>query len=197
MSVPQSDAELARQALAGSDAATRELVARYATPAVNFAFRLVHDRGLAEDLAQEAFLRAFRRLNTYDPGRSFAAWFFQILRNLTIDHLRIGRLNTASLDELADAGFQPVSSGASSPEQALEQSEVAQALAAALDHLRPEYREVVVLRYQEGLTQAEIAETLGQPLGTVKTNLYRARKELAGLLKPFSSQPRNVKESGE
>ena len=184
MSVAASDAELAREALAGSEAAYRELVTRYATPAVNFIFRFVRDRALAEDLAQEGFLRVYQRLNTFDPGRKFSSWFFQVLRNITIDYLRINRLPTSSLDELTEEGNQgaAVDRESASPETLAGQSELASAMDAALARIRPVYREVVVLRYQEGLTQPEIAEILGIPSGTVKTYLHRARKELAGIL---------------
>jgi len=184
MSVAASDAELARDALAGSEAAYRELVTRYATPAVNFVFRFVRDRALAEDLAQEGFLRVYQRLNTFDPERKFSSWFFQVLRNITIDYLRVNRLPTSSLDELAEEGNQgaAVDRESASPEELAGQSELAGVMRAALARLRPEYREVVVLRYQDGLTQPEIAEILGLPSGTVKTYLHRARKELAGIL---------------
>jgi RNA polymerase sigma-70 factor (ECF subfamily) len=184
MSVAASDAELARDALAGSEAAYRELVTRYATPAVNFIFRFVRDRALAEDLAQEGFLRVYQRLNTFDPSRKFSSWFFQVLRNITIDYLRVNRLPTSSLDELAEEGNQgaAVDRESASPEQVAGQRELAAAMNAALSRIRPEYREVVVLRYQEGLAQPEIAEILGLPSGTVKTYLHRARKELAGIL---------------
>jgi RNA polymerase sigma-70 factor (ECF subfamily) len=184
VSVPPSDAELARDALGGSEAAYRELVTRYATPAVNFVFRFVRDRALAEDLAQEGFLRVYQRLSTYDPERKFSSWFFQVLRNITIDHLRVNRLPTASLDELAEEGNEraAVDRQGASPEDVAGQGELASAVSAALARLRPEYREVVVLRYQEGLTHPEIAEILGMPSGTVKTYLHRARKELAGIL---------------
>jgi len=184
MSVAASDAELARDALAGSEAAYRELVTRYATPAVNFIFRFVRDRALAEDLAQEGFLRVYQRLHTFDPSRRFSSWFFQVLRNITIDYLRVNRLPTSSLDELAEEGNQgaAVDRESASPEQVAGQRELAAAMSAALARIRPEYREVVVLRYQEGLTQPEIAEILGLPSGTVKTYLHRARKELAGIL---------------
>lgn len=184
MSVAPSDAELARDALAGSEAAYRDLVARYATPAVNFIYRFIRDRALAEDLAQEGFLRVYQRLNTYDPQRKFSSWFFQVLRNLTIDYLRVNRVPTASLDELEEEGHRgaAVDRESVSPEQAAQQGELASAMAAALSRIRPEYREVVVLRYQEGLTHPEIAEILGLPSGTVKTYLHRARKELAEIL---------------
>jgi RNA polymerase sigma-70 factor, ECF subfamily len=83
VAVQRSDAELARDARSGSEAAYRELVARYATPAVNFTYRLVHDRALAEDLAQEGFLRVYQRLNTYDPERKFSSRFFATSPSIT------------------------------------------------------------------------------------------------------------------
>ena len=179
-----SDAELAGDALAGSQAACGVLVARHATAAVNLAARLVNDRALAEDLAQEAFTRAFARLASYDPQRRFAAWFLQIVRNVTIDHLRRKRPNTVSLDELEDAGYAAPSSDSAdaSPYRQAERGQLADAVDRALQRLRPEYRETVVLRYQEGLTNLEIAEILAVPTGTVKTHLHRARKELASML---------------
>ncbi|PYR73519.1 MAG: RNA polymerase sigma factor SigW [Acidobacteria bacterium] len=184
MSVAQSDAELAKDALGGSEAAYRELVTRYATPAVNFIHRFTRDRALAEDLAQEGFLRVYQRLKTYDAERKFSSWFFQVLRNITIDYLRVNRLPTSSLDALEEEGHRAavIDRESASPEQAAEQSELAVVMSAALAKIRPEYREVVVLRYQEGLTQPEIAEILGMPSGTVKTYLHRARKELAEIL---------------
>jgi RNA polymerase sigma-70 factor (ECF subfamily) len=183
MAVIPSDAELVQQALGGSQAAYRDLVGRYATPAVNLATRMVQDRALAEDLAQEAFLRAFENLSSYDPRRRFASWFFQILHNVTIDYLRRKRPTVVSLDGLEEGG-SPVIAGAprDPPEALLEQAALTRALEAALARIRPEYREAVVLHYREDLSVQEIAETMGVPAGTVKTYLHRARKELAAIL---------------
>ena len=184
MPVIPSDAELARRALAGSQAAYQDLVRRYATPAMNFATRMVHDRAAAEDLAQEAFVRAFERLSTYDQQRRFVSWFFQILHNLTIDYLRRRRPTTFSLDELENnTDLRLLSTSmAVSPEVQAEQAALARAVDTALTLIRTEYREVVVLRYHQDLSVEEIAEALGVPAGTVKTYLYRARKELASIL---------------
>jgi RNA polymerase sigma-70 factor (ECF subfamily) len=126
----------------------------------------------------------YQRLNTYDPERKFSSWFFQVLRNVTIDYLRVNRLPTASLDALEEEGHRAaaVDRESASPEELAGRGELASAVAAALSHIRPDYREVVTLRYQEGLTQPEIAEILGLPAGTVKTYLHRARKELAEIL---------------
>jgi len=182
--VPLTDAELVQQALGGSQAAYHALVARYATPAVNLATRMVQDRALAEDLAQEAFVRAFERLATYDQKRRFASWFFQILHNVTIDHLRHKRPAIVSLDALNDAGHPPVPATApgGAPDALAEQSALVRAVDAALSRIRPEYREAVVLRYRQDLSVQEIADTMSVPVGTVKIYLYRARKELASIL---------------
>ena len=182
--MPTSDAELARRALAGSQAAYSELVERYASPAVNVAVRLVNDRALAEELAQEAFVRAFARLGTYDQERRFSSWFFQILHNVSIDYLRRRRVETISLDALLTAGHAgpAAEDPSSSPESEAERRELAAALTHAMGRLRQEFREAVVLKYQQGLSVDEIAIILGVPEGTVKTYLHRARRELATIL---------------
>jgi RNA polymerase sigma-70 factor (ECF subfamily) len=189
--VPPTDAELVRDALAGSQAAYHTLVSRYASAAVNVAARLVRDRAVAEELAQDAFVRAFARLDSYDPQRKFSAWFFRVLHNVAIDHLRRRRLETVSLDALTADGYQgPTDAAAATPEDELERRGLGAALEAALSRLRRDYREVVVLRYQQGLTVEEIAGALELPEGTVKTFLHRARKELAGLLTAAGWNPR-------
>jgi RNA polymerase sigma-70 factor, ECF subfamily len=181
--VTPSDADLVKQALAGSQAAYHVLVARYATPAVNLAARMVQDRSLAEDLSQEAFARAFERLSSYDSSRRFASWFFQVLHNVVIDHLRKKRLTTVSLEGLQDAGY-PGAAGepGARPDARAEQADLARALDAAMARIRPEYREAIVLRYRQDFSVQEIAETMRLPVGTVKTYLSRARKELASIL---------------
>jgi RNA polymerase sigma factor (sigma-70 family) len=182
--VSYTDAELVQQALAGSQPAYHDLVSRYATPAVNLATRMVRDRALGEDLAQEAFARAFERLATYDQQRRFVSWFFQIVHNVTIDYLRRKHLPTVSLDDLQEAGALPPAavSTEDSPEARAEQAALARALDVALARIRPEYREAIVLCYREELSVEEVAEIMSLPSGTVKTYLFRARKELAQIL---------------
>jgi RNA polymerase sigma-70 factor (ECF subfamily) len=182
--LPTSDAELAREALAGSQDAYTALVSRYATAAINVAARLVSDRALAEELAQEAFVRAFARLETYDPARRFAPWFFQILHHVVVDHLRRRRVDTTSLDTLVTAGYAGPADDhrESSPGAETERRALEAALSQALGHLRAEFREAVVLKYQHDFSVEDIAGVLGVPEGTVKTYLYRARKQLAELL---------------
>lgn len=148
---------------------------------------MVRDRSLAEDLAQEAFLKAFDRLATYRPEQGkFSNWIFKIAHNRAIDHIRRRSLDTVSLDPAEDDEWDPASTiadpDAISPLEVVLESDVASALATAIEMLRPDYREAMVLRHQEGLSYDEIAGVMDLPLGTVKTYLFRARKELAGLL---------------
>ena len=186
-----SDAELVRQVRAGSQAACHTLVARYASAAVNVASRLVGDRAVAEELAQDAFVRAFARLDTYDSGRRFSAWFFKVLHNVVIDHLRRRRIETVSLDALQAQGHPgPASSDESAaPDVKAERRSLAAAMTAALGRIRAEYRAAIVLRYQQDLGIDEIAHVLSLPTGTVKTYLHRGRKELAAILSAAGWKP--------
>jgi RNA polymerase sigma-70 factor (ECF subfamily) len=151
---------------------------------VNFIARKVTDRALAEDLAQDAFLRAFKRLSSYDPQRKFSSWFLQVAHNVTIDHLRRKRLNMVSLDQLIESGHPGMADDPirSSPAAQADRTALAAALEEALARIRPEYRDAIILHYQEGLGHAEISGILGVPIGTVKTHLHRGRKELAARL---------------
>jgi RNA polymerase sigma-70 factor (ECF subfamily) len=182
--VTPSDSELVQQALTGSQVAIQELVNRYATPAVNLAARVVQDRALAEDLAQEAFKRTFERLSTFDQGRRFSSWFFQILHHVTVDYLRHKQPVMVSVNALEEVRYMPVANATTAPmpDELAEHAAMSGALDAALARIRPEYREAVILRYREELSVEETAQTMEVPNGTVKTYLYRARKELAAIL---------------
>lgn len=183
----KTDAELVAQASGGAQEAFREIVLRFERPVYGLIARMVQDPGTAEDLAQEVFIKAFRRLDTYDPVRKFSSWLFKIAHNTAIDHLRRHALETVPLeggkdqDEEHRGGLAAVLSDDSTenPSAAAERKDMARSLERAIARLRPEYREVVVLFYVEGASYQEICEALDLPLGTVKTNLHRARKELA------------------
>lgn len=182
-----ADEQLAQEALAGSQRAYRELVHRFERPVFNLVARMVRDRTLAEDLTQDAFVKAFSRLDSYQPGQGkFSNWLFKIAHNTAIDHLRRSRLDTVPIDsgESESADFHAILSDpdAPTPLDRAVTTDLGAALAAAVERLRPEYREVIVLRHQEGMAYEEIADISGLPLGTVKTYIHRARKELAELL---------------
>lgn len=174
------------RALRGSEEAYREIVQRYERPVFSLVVRMVKDPAVAEELAQEAFLKAFRSLDSYEPGRKFSSWLFKIAHNTTLDHLRRRQLDTVPLEAESDDdrgfGERLPDATARTPEAEAERSDLARALEAAVRRLRPEYREVVLLRFHEGLAYQEIGEVMDLPLGTVKTYIFRARKELAEIL---------------
>ncbi|MFI5028969.1 MAG: RNA polymerase sigma factor [Solirubrobacterales bacterium] len=179
-----SDAELVASALSGSQEAFRQLVTRFERPVYTLVLRMVRDPSLAEDLAQEVFVKAFRRLDTYDPARKLASWLFKIAHNTTIDHLRrseieVVPLTTADDDDRGDLMSILSDPSSEDPAAAAERRDMARSLSQAIAGLRSEYRAAVLMRYVEDLSYPEIAEVTGLPLGTVKTNLHRARKELA------------------
>ena len=180
----RTDAELVAGALAGSQEAFRELVRRFERPVYTLIARMVQDPATAEDLAQESFVKAYRRLGTYDPSRKLSSWLFKIAHNTAIDHLRRNVPSEVPLDAPADDdrdGLAAVLADSSSedPAAAAERKDMARALERAIARLRPEYRAVVTLFYLQGASYPEICDALGLPVGTVKTNLHRARKELA------------------
>ena len=193
-----TDAELVTRALKGHQEAFREIVVRFERPIYSLVARMVQDPALAEDLAQEVFVKAFRRLDTYDPQRKLSSWLFKIAHNTTIDHLRRHSLDTVPLeaekgDDRGDRGGLAAvlsDAGAESPAAAAERRDMGRALEHAISRLRPEYRESVVMFYVEGASYQEICEVTGLPLGTVKTNLHRARKELAQHMSDLGFGPR-------
>ena len=190
------DAQVVAQALAGSEDAYRELVERYERPVWSLVVRMVHDAAVAEELAQDAFVKAFRALDSYDPGRKFSSWLFKIAHNTTLDHLRRKNLDTVPLEtdqeDDWDLKERLEDTATRSPEAEASRGDLAEALEDAVGSLRPEYRAVVVLRFGEGLAYQEIVEITGLPLGTVKTYLHRARKELAGTLTAAGWGPGDV-----
>jgi RNA polymerase sigma-70 factor, ECF subfamily len=180
--VAATDAELVRGALDGAESAFRELVLRYQRPVFGVIVRVVRDQARAEELAQDTFVRAFRALHTYDMQRRFAAWLLTIAHHVAIDDVRKGTLETVSLNELAEDGspaMQIPDSKSPTPAAIAERAELADVLRTAISRLRPEYRELVSLKYEQDLEYDEIVEITGLPAGTVKSSLHRARKELA------------------
>lgn len=189
------DKALAADAARGREGAYRELLRRYERPVFSLVFRMVRDRTLAEDLAQEAFIRAFNAIESYNPSYKFSNWIFKIANNHTIDWLRKRKLDTVSIDGSPNAGTaeeaqrtrMELESKTERPDDYVQSRELGGMIEEAIGHLRPEYRTVILLRHVEGYAYDEIAETMELPLGTVKTYLHRARNELKKLLEPMTS----------
>jgi RNA polymerase sigma-70 factor (ECF subfamily) len=189
-----ADGEVVRLAGSGEEAAYRELIRRYERPVFTLLYRMVRDRELAEDLAQETFVKALNALASYRGEFKFSSWLFKIASNAAIDQLRRRKFDTLSLDgsphaataEQTDATVLQVGSPDATPLQQVEARELGGAIEAAIGRLRPEYRACILLRHVEDRTYEEIAEILDLPIGTVKTYIHRARHELREMLAPLN-----------
>lgn len=189
----RSDEELAVAASRGSEEAFRELVERFERPVFSLIVRIVRRPELAEELAQDTFVKAWRALERFDPGRKFSSWLFKIAHNSALDSLRRKGEEPLSLDEPVAEGESPrelpADPNAEDPLLRLTARGAGRALERAIAGLRPQYREVLLLRFAEGLAYEEIAEVVGAPLGTVKVHLFRARKELAQSMRALGWDP--------
>jgi RNA polymerase sigma-70 factor (ECF subfamily) len=199
---PIEDARLVAEVVTGSEDAFAALYDRHAGAVYAAAARLTPDRQLAEDVVQETFLALWNRAEQFEPTLgSLAAWLLTIARNRTVDRLRAaGRRPTivpiaaarigeetdaATLERVARRG--EVVGGATigrGPEAELDGAELRDTLRDALAGMSPPEREVLLLAYRDELTQTEIAERLGWPLGTVKTRTRRALLRLRTTLGP-------------
>jgi RNA polymerase sigma-70 factor (ECF subfamily) len=184
------DADVVALAQQGREPAYRELLRRYERPVFSLVFRMVRDRTVAEDLAQDTFIKILNHIDRYRPEFKFSSWLFKIANNVAIDHLRKRQLDTISMDgsphaataaEIEATRFDLADKTESALEE-MEAKELGSAIERAVAQLRPEYRSCILLRHVEGRSYEEIAATLDLPLGTVKTFIHRARHQLRELL---------------
>ena len=183
------DAELVAAAKDGDDAAIEALVKKYLPPALRLATRLAGDAALAEDIAQEAFVKAWRNLGKYDVAKPFAPWMLAITRNAALDALRKRRAVPFSAlspeggeDDLDFAGT--LASEEPLPEEVFARAESDRTVAAALARLPERDRAVLTLRYEDGLSFEDIASVMKAPMNTVKSWHRRAQARLRALLIP-------------
>ena len=160
------------------------LIEQYQHRLLRYLVYLAGNRELAEDLFQETWIRVLERGHQYDGKHEFSTWLYAVARNLTIDYLR--KKSPLSLDGLMeDEEHAPLEPADTRPRawEVVQQHEQAERISAALISIPAEYRETVVLRFQEGLALEEIAAVTGAPLGTVKSRLYRGLNMLMSRLK--------------
>ena len=157
----------------GDQDAFRRLVERYRRLVLHVAFRSMGDMSLAEDVAQEAFIKVFRGLPHYRPEKPFVHWLHRVVANAVTDELRRKRA-TIPLDALVN----PPESSEAEPEDVAGQHDVQQAVRAAIAALPPRYREIISLQVFHELTYEEIARRLRLPLGTVMWRLNMAKRLL-------------------
>ncbi len=157
------------------------MVREYEDRLFSFAHRLTGNSEDAEEVAQDAFVRAYRAMKTYSPERiralSLKAWLYQITLNVARNRMRGKRRNHISLDERdgdGRAGWEPEDDPGTRPDSRFEEGRRRADIASLVARLPERYRSALILRYMEGLRLEEVAAVLKQPLGTVKSNVHRA-----------------------
>ena len=161
------------------------LVSRYQAQAVHAAYLIVHDRSLAEDVVQTAFIRVAERIHQFDNERPFAPWFFRIVVN---DALKLARKQKrdVSLEEQLDEPTAQLAKWLADPdpqpEQLVEQKETRHIILKAISSLPPSQRAVIVMRYYLDMSMWDMSTKMGRPLSTIKWWLRDARKRLRGLM---------------
>jgi RNA polymerase sigma-70 factor (ECF subfamily) len=181
----REDREDVETVLGGDVSAFERLVLRWQTPLINLAYRFCRDRGRAEDLAQEAFLRVYRGLHTWRRDAAFSTWLFAVATNCYRSELRRIPPMMETLDLLALAG-SPAGLG----DDRSSSSDRHEAIRQAVLALPARYREAIVLFYFHEMDISAAARSLGLPEGTVKARLFRGRKILQRKLPLFLSELR-------
>jgi len=191
--VASDDGELVARCRAGDQAAYRTLVQRHGRDAFVLARRIVGSDEDAEEVVQEAFLKAFRSLDRFRGGSAFYTWLYRIVYNGAIDRLRKeSRLRTVDYDDTLARG-EEVDGAAellpprldADPARVQRRRELKEQMESALEQLSEAHQAVIVLREVHGLTYEEIAEVVGCPKGTVMSRLHHARRRMQELLRPY------------
>ena len=168
------------QARQGDQQAFARIVQAYQRPVFNLAYRMLGSAEAAEDAAQETFMRAYVRLDSYDPSFKFASWILSIASHHCIDCLRKSKGREVSLEQVDGGRWIPDSS--LTPEDRAMRTEQRHAVREQLERLPVQYRLVVVLRYWYDMSYNEIARITESTESAIKSRLHRARLMMAGLL---------------
>lgn len=174
------------EVMAGKTMALAMLVERYHAPLLGYLYRLTQgDRPLAEDLVQETFLTVLQQKG-YQPGRPFKPWLYAIATNRARDHFKSAAARRVVRQNCSEDEDVPrESDGSSSPEAMLLAAEQGDEIKAVMGCLSEEYRVTLLLRFYQGMSLQEIADTLHVPLGTVKSRLSVGTRQLRKLLSPM------------
>lgn len=180
-----SDDSLMVRVKRGDHQAFKVLADRYRARVFRFIYRMLHDEDVAEDLAQETFLRVYRRASTYKPGSNFSIWLYTIAKNLTFNRVRDEKRQPLGLAEQVDHYYWEHATTDSGPDplEMSQREEIRRAVNEGLAQLPPKFKAAVILRDIEGFEYEQIAKILRCPLGTVKSRVNRGRLRLRELIK--------------
>lgn len=185
--VGPDDEQLVARSLKQDHEAFGQLIDRHASRIINLAYRMVGDRAEAEDLAQEAFLSAFKSLSTFRADSKFSTWLYRIATNKCKDWLRVKRPGMEQQDVDIDETLDIHVADKETPERLLSQQQVAQELEQAIHRLPPLYREAFVMKHVEGMSYEEMAAILGVNSDTLKMRVYKGRLQLSRDLATLNS----------
>jgi RNA polymerase sigma-70 factor (ECF subfamily) len=182
--VTQTDTELIAECLQGRTEAFGDLVSRYQDRLLGTLVTMLGSVEDARDVAQEAFVQAYQKLDSFRGQSQFYSWLFRIALNSSVDHHRRQRRPTVSIDATREqTGAEPTDQHPEiSPTFGVERTERQALVQLALSKLSPDYRQVLVLKEMEDMKYDEIAELVKIPVGTVRSRIHRGRAELKGIL---------------
>lgn len=169
-----SEKEILLKVRGGDREAYQKIVVRYMQTAYYIALGFVHNQEDARDLSQDAFIRAFRKIKQFDPEKRFFPWFYKLLKNLCLDHIK----RRQRCHEIPLESVQVI-------KEDKEDRELKAVMWRGIEELPFEQREIIILRYFRQYSYEEIAEIMDKPLGTVMSSLFYAKKKLKEILKKY------------
>lgn len=187
MIMKRSDKQLIADYLEGDEKSLEVLIKRYLGLVYGFVLRYINDRDEAEDITQEVFIKAWRNLKKFKQNKNFRAWIFTIAKNSRIDYLRKARrtIPFSEFDRKQEKNLfaETIADATPLQDKLIEKAEIAKTLSSALQKLSPKYRQVLLVRYNNGFTFKKIALALDESINTVKTRHRRGLAILKKLLK--------------
>ena len=180
---PEEEKTIIRNVQEGDVAAFEQLVNSYKQKAYYVALGFVANHEDALDLSQDAFVKAFKAIKTFDLNSPFFPWFYKIIKNHCLNYIKKNqRVRNDSLEELEEETFAQFEDDRPDPRDQYADAEQRQHLWKAIDKLKPDFREIIIMKHFHNLSYKEIAEALDIPIGTVMSRLFTARQDLRELM---------------
>lgn len=189
MGTSLTDLELVQRVQAGDKKSFDVLVLKYQHKVINLVMRYMHDPDTAQDVAQEAFIKAYRGLKNFRGESAFYTWLYRIAINTAKNHLvsqgRRAPTNDIDADEAEQFEGESALKEYGTPENEMLRDEIQSMVSNAIDALPDDLRTAIVLRELEGMSYEEIAEAMDCPIGTVRSRIFRARESIDKVLQPL------------